>query len=153
MRLKQEIVLGMNGVRALSALGLRPSVWHINEYCRDAGIAPAQLFMLGSMAGGSDFNMTALAVRGSRSCNAVSRIHASVTSRTLQELWPQIPSAENPIGYVTNAVHVPTFLAPEWADAFRRRVGTDWCERLSWRTDAAHLLELPESLTHRHLVG
>ncbi|HKX98682.1 MAG TPA: alpha-glucan family phosphorylase [Steroidobacteraceae bacterium] len=30
-RLKQEIVLGIGGVRAIRALGLRPSVWHINE--------------------------------------------------------------------------------------------------------------------------
>ncbi|MSQ66762.1 MAG: alpha-glucan family phosphorylase [Gammaproteobacteria bacterium] len=31
MRIAQEIVLGMGGVRALRALGLSPSVWHINE--------------------------------------------------------------------------------------------------------------------------
>lgn len=31
MRLQQEIVLGIGGVRALRALGLKPTVWHINE--------------------------------------------------------------------------------------------------------------------------
>ncbi|MBI3747592.1 MAG: alpha-glucan family phosphorylase [Chloroflexi bacterium] len=31
MRLHQEIVLGVGGVRALRALGLAPSVWHLNE--------------------------------------------------------------------------------------------------------------------------
>jgi len=31
MRLQQEFVLGVGGVRALRALGLRPTVWHINE--------------------------------------------------------------------------------------------------------------------------
>jgi starch phosphorylase len=31
MRLCQEIVLGVGGVRALSALGIHPSVWHMNE--------------------------------------------------------------------------------------------------------------------------
>ncbi len=30
-RLEQEIVLGVGGVRALAALGLQPTVWHINE--------------------------------------------------------------------------------------------------------------------------
>jgi starch phosphorylase len=30
-RIQQEIVLGMGGVRALAALGLKPTVWHINE--------------------------------------------------------------------------------------------------------------------------
>ena len=31
MRIKQEIVLGIGGVRALRALGLQPAVWHLNE--------------------------------------------------------------------------------------------------------------------------
>jgi|CXWL01.1.fsa_nt_gi starch phosphorylase len=31
MRLAQEVVLGVGGVRALRALGIAPSVWHINE--------------------------------------------------------------------------------------------------------------------------
>jgi glycogen phosphorylase len=31
MRLHQEIVLGVGGVRALRAIGLEPSVWHLNE--------------------------------------------------------------------------------------------------------------------------
>jgi len=44
MRLKQEILLGIGGYRALKALGLRPSVYHLNEghsafstleHCRD----------------------------------------------------------------------------------------------------------------------
>ncbi|MDR2876437.1 MAG: alpha-glucan family phosphorylase, partial [Chromatiales bacterium] len=30
-RIQQEIVLGIGGVRALRAVGLRPTVWHINE--------------------------------------------------------------------------------------------------------------------------
>ena len=31
MRLHQELVLGIGGVRAIRALGLAPSVWHLNE--------------------------------------------------------------------------------------------------------------------------
>jgi glycogen phosphorylase len=31
MRIKQEIVLGIGGVHALSALGYKPSVFHLNE--------------------------------------------------------------------------------------------------------------------------
>src|SRR5258708_16535730 len=30
-RLQQEIVLGMGGARALAALGIKPTAWHINE--------------------------------------------------------------------------------------------------------------------------
>ncbi len=31
MRLHQELVLGVGGVRAIRALGIKPSVWHLNE--------------------------------------------------------------------------------------------------------------------------
>lgn len=31
MRLRQEVVLGLGGVRLLRALGIRPEVWHMNE--------------------------------------------------------------------------------------------------------------------------
>src|SRR3954467_10221710 len=31
LRIKQEIVLGIGGLRALTALGLKPSVYHMNE--------------------------------------------------------------------------------------------------------------------------
>ncbi|MCP6757144.1 hypothetical protein NL533_36500, partial [Klebsiella pneumoniae] len=31
IRLEQEIVLGIGGTRTLEALGLEPTVWHINE--------------------------------------------------------------------------------------------------------------------------
>ncbi|MCZ7653418.1 MAG: hypothetical protein M5R42_02755 [Rhodocyclaceae bacterium] len=30
-RIEQEVVLGVGGVRALVAMGLKPTVWHINE--------------------------------------------------------------------------------------------------------------------------
>lgn len=52
-RLAQEIVLGMGGVRALRALGLAPTVWHINE-----GHAAFQVLerMRETMRGGLDFD-------------------------------------------------------------------------------------------------
>ena len=31
VRMQQEIVLGMGGVRVLQALGIKPAIWHINE--------------------------------------------------------------------------------------------------------------------------
>ena len=45
---------------------------------------------LGRGAGQPDFNMTVLAIRGSRFQNGVSRIHGKVSSRICGELWPQI---------------------------------------------------------------
>jgi starch phosphorylase len=76
------------------------------------------------------FNMTALALRGSRFRNGVSRIHGGVASRMSGYIWPQVPPEENPTGYVTNGVHVPTFLAREWANLFDMRFGGGWRNEL-----------------------
>ncbi|QKT02732.1 alpha-glucan family phosphorylase [Ectothiorhodospiraceae bacterium 2226] len=78
------------------------------------------------------FNQTALALRGSRFHNGVSRIHGGVASQMEAYVWPQIPAEENPIGYVTNGVHVPTFLAREWANVFDMQFGG------GWRTELCH---------------
>ncbi|HQU15046.1 MAG: alpha-glucan phosphorylase [Chromatiales bacterium 21-64-14] len=188
-RIQQEIVLGIGGVRALRALGLNPTVWHINEghpafqileRCREyvsegmdfdsafervasatvftthtpvpaghdifdhslastylsgfaaqLGIEMEQFLSLGASPNNQGgFNMTALAMRGSRSQNGVSRIHGSVASRMEGYVWPQIPPDENPIRYVTNGVHVPTFLAREWVNLLDMRLGSEWRSEL-----------------------
>lgn len=207
IRIEQEIVLGVGGVRALEALHLKPTAWHINEghaaflvlerirklvqskgldfssaieavasntvftthtpvpaghdhFSRDMvaryfsgwdthlGIGMDRLLSLGNDPGGGDteFNMTALAVRGSRFQNGVSRIHRDVSARICAGFWPQIPIHENPIGYVTNAIHVPTFLSREWADLFDRFLGGEWRNRLSDREYWQSLKDIPDHL-------
>ena len=68
----------------------------------------------------SEFDMTRLAISGARAINGVSRIHAGVSSEMCRDVWPDVPPEENPIGYVTNGVHVPTFMREEWGNPARR---------------------------------
>jgi starch phosphorylase len=89
--------------------------------------------------------MTALAIRASRYHNGVSRTHGGVSSRICSDLWPQIDHQENPIGYITNGVHVPTFLAQEWGEVFEKHLGFDWSQRL---TDAAFWQRVDEIPDH-----
>jgi len=186
-RIEQEILLGVGGARALAALGLKPTVWHVNEghaaflilerirslvsgglpyaaaieavasnvvftthtpvpaghdhfseemirhyfshWCHGLGVPCEALLGLGAEPGKADFNMTALALRGSRHHNGVSRIHGDVSADICRYLWPQIDPGENPMDYVTNGVHLPTFLATEWFETFERYLGTGWRER------------------------
>jgi starch phosphorylase len=195
-RIRQEIVLGIGGVRALRALGLAPSAWHINEghaafqivercrelvvqgldfdtaleavaadtvftthtpvpaghdrfnrgliqhclgpYVAELGISLERFLALGgSPDGGHLFNMTALALRGSRFQNGVSAIHGDVAARMESYVWPEIAPKENPIGHVTNGIHVPTFLAREWVTYFNQELGGGWrnefCNADYWR--------------------
>jgi starch phosphorylase len=95
-----------------------------------AGFGDLNVLALGRPPAGGDFNMTALALRGSRYQNGVSRIHGGVSARLLQNYWPQVSADENPLGYVTNGVHVATFLAPEWCEVLDRFLGVGWMHRL-----------------------
>lgn len=203
-RIEQEIVLGLGGVRALNALGIKPTAWHINEghpaflilersralveqgmpfnaaleavasntvftthtpvpaghdhFSTETvngyfatlrvqlGLSDEQFMQLGRVAGNPDFNMTALAIRGSRHQNGVSRIHGGVSSRICAPLWPEIEPRENPLSYVTNGVHVPTFLAPEWSEQFDKFLGLDWSQHAGSQGFQDRLKSMPDHL-------
>ena len=103
---------------------------YFHRFCTELGLPRDQLMSLGRTPKSQDFNMTALAARGSRFMNGVSRIHGDVSALIMGDLWPEVPEEENPITYVTNGVHVASFLAPEMADAFERYIGSGWNSRL-----------------------
>jgi starch phosphorylase len=84
------------------------------------------------------FDMTSLALRGSRLHNGVSRIHGRVASETESHLWPDVPPAENPIGYVTNGIDVGTFHGLPWNALFDMYLDRGWRARL---TDADFWIE------------
>src|SRR3569833_544452 len=165
-RVRQEMILGIGGTRALRALGVAPAVWHLNEghaaflilellrerlaeglpfaaallavasecvftthtpvaaghdafshdlmisvfgdFVRELGISMERFLDLGrSPSDGGLFNMTRLALNGTRRVNGVSRIHGVDSSRIVADQWPEVRPEENPIGFVTNGVHVP----------------------------------------------
>jgi len=85
-----------------------------------------EMLALGRADGAADFNMTALAMRASRYQNGVSRIHGAVTRRICAPFWPQIEPEESPVRYVTNGVHLPTFIADAWYEVLDRCVGAGW---------------------------
>ncbi len=202
-RIAQEIVLGMGGVRALRAMGLAPTVWHINEghaaflvlervcelmregvdfdsalevvaaatvftthtpvpaghdvfphdlmrryfprLIEELGVGEEGLFALGdSPLSAAGFNQTALALRGSRFHNGVSAIHEGVASRNERFVWPEIEPAENPIGHVTNGVHLHTYLATAWTNLFDMRFGREWRNEICNPEFWARIEELPD---------
>jgi len=188
-RVRQEIILGIGGVRALRALGLAPAVWHLNEghaaflilellrehlatglpfaaaleavaaecvftthtpvaaghdafghelivshlgdFIRELGI-PVERFLELARAPSAPhlFNMTRLALNAARHINGVSRIHGEVSARLCADEWPEVRPQDNPVGFITNGVHVPTFLHQRWSDFFDRELGPEWRSRL-----------------------
>ncbi len=45
-------------------------------------------------------------------------------------VWPDVPYRENPIRYVTNGVHLQTFLARDWSNLYDMRFGRAWRSEL-----------------------
>ncbi|HEX7087179.1 MAG TPA: alpha-glucan family phosphorylase [Vicinamibacterales bacterium] len=78
--------------------------------------------------GGSQFNMTALALRSSGAVNAVSRLHGEVTRGMWAPIWPGTAPEQAPVTSVTNGVHVPTWISPDMSALFDRHLGSDWLD-------------------------
>jgi starch phosphorylase len=66
---------------------------------------------------GALFNMTALALRTSGGINAVSQMHGRVTREMWKPIWSGLAEGERQIKVVTNGIHVPTWIAPNWPDS------------------------------------
>jgi starch phosphorylase len=90
-----------------------------------------QFLALGSYdnGGGTQFNMTALALRSSGKVNAVSRLHGDVTRGMWAPMWPGVDERQRPVASVTNGVHQPTWLAADMWDLFNAHLGSNWTER------------------------
>jgi glycogen phosphorylase len=188
-RVRQEMILGIGGVRALRAVGAQPGVWHLNEghaaflilellrehlmqglqfnaaleavaadcvftthtpvaaghdafglelivqhlegFIRELGVPVERVLELARTPSAPGlFNMTRLALNGTRHVNGVSRIHGAVSARLCADEWPEVRPEDNPVGFVTNGVHVPTFLHQRWMEFFDRELGGEWRERL-----------------------
>jgi starch phosphorylase len=166
-RIMQEILLGIGGVRLLRALGVQPSLFHMNE--GHAAFLTLELIRE-KMAGGQNltealnqtkaecvftthtpveaghdrfspdlvdyalhrfrtrtsapfgelmklgrvnpenqqepFCMTVLALKMSRSANAVSELHGRVSRHMWHCLYPDKPLEQVPIGHITNGIHL-----------------------------------------------
>lgn len=102
----------------------------LSPFYAELGITRAEFMALGLVGSAQDFNMTSLAIRGSRHQNGVSQIHGAVSAEICGEHWPQVLPQDNPLTYVTNGVHVSTFLAEEWSNLFDNFFGYEWRHRL-----------------------
>jgi glycogen phosphorylase/synthase len=195
-RLRQELVLGIGGIRALAAMGITPDVYHSNEghsafisferlrtiieehhltfnqaleiirsstlftthtpvpaghdsfdedllrkyiphYHGRLNIPWDELMALGRAETDTDrkFNMSYLAARMSQEINGVSKLHGEVSQGMFNKLWPGYLKEELFLGYVTNGVHYPTWVAKEWKELYKELTGSvnfDQTDRTLW---------------------
>lgn len=195
-RLKQELILGIGGMRAIEAMNLEFDLFHSNEghsafislerlrklitdnhltfpqaievvrastlftthtpvpaghdafeedllrkyishYHARLNISWDELMSYGRCQTDFDrkFNMSYLATRMSQEVNGVSKLHGEVSRGMFNKLWPGYLKEELFIGHVTNGVHYPTWVAPEWQELYEEITGTrhfDQTDRSIW---------------------
>lgn len=188
IRLLQELVIGLGGVRMLRALGMNPAVWHANEghtsfmmlerlrelieqgvpfdsaveqiraatvftthtpvpagndafstdlidkyfhnFWGQLGIGREKFMKLGTTeAEKASYNMTVLSLRLAGFSNGVSKLHGQVCRKMWNQLWPDRAEDDVPIDSITNGVHMPTWIAPQFDLAFRAHLSPDWYKR------------------------
>jgi glycogen phosphorylase len=204
-RLRQELILGIGGFRALQAIGISADVYHLNEghatflgmermrhYIKENNLSfsealevvrSTQLFTthtpvpaghdtfsegllreyiyeytyaldiswealvgMGRIHPGNPaelFNVSHFAIRTSMEVNGVSRLHGEVSQHMFNELYPDYNYAESHVGYVTNSVHFPTWVAQEWLELYREKFGKGFEEHQSNHKFWAKINEVP----------
>jgi starch phosphorylase len=76
------------------------------------------------------FCMTVLGIKLSRTCNAVSNLHGTISRRMWHSLWPMRSEEEVPIGHITNGVHTQSWLAWQMAQLYDRHFPAGWTTRM-----------------------
>lgn len=206
MRIQQEIMLGIGGLRALEALGIRPTVCHMNDghsaflaleririlmeehglsfaeakevasagniftthtpvpagidrfppqlmekyfsdYYQSLGLSQEEFLALGRQNPADPqepFCMAILALHLSAHANGVSRLHAQVSRRMWQGVWPEVPEDEVPITSITNGIHIPSWVSFDLASLYDRYLGPRWLERPDDQTIWERVDEIPD---------
>ncbi len=189
VRLAQEVLLGIGGMKLLEQLGKFPSVCHLNEghcsfvcierlaqimrrfnielkdamellprtnvftthtpvaagydtfsvdmvraylepYTQIFNVPVEEIISWGQRGWTYDpsnkFCMFTFGLRFSQFCNGVSELHGHVARKMWHHVWPDRPVEEVPIGYVTNGVHVTSWISIENHLLFERYIGEKW---------------------------
>lgn len=220
-RLRQELLLGIGGARALKAIGLKPDLYHLNEghaaflglerlsnYVTEKNLGytealevvrstqlftthtpvPAghdtfpesllreyvfdytfalninwdELVALGRVEADNSaelFSMSNLAIRTAQEVNGVSRLHGEVSQKMFNTLYPDFNYSELHVGYVTNSIHYPTWIAEEWHSLYAQAFGKGFHEHQSdpqyWekihKVPAARIMDIRHKLKSRLL--
>jgi len=215
-RIRQEVLLGIGGARALQSMNIHPGVLHLNEghsafaileevrrimtedqisydrsrrrvslytvftthtpvpaghdrfppdlveehlglFREKLGLSHDQFMALGRVRpddNSESFCMTVLALKNARRSNAVSAVHADISRRMWQVLWPDRREIEIPIGHITNGVHVLSWLAPQMEQLFETYLGANWALKLGHEDMWTHVEQIdPAELweTHQNL--
>ena len=63
--------------------------------------------------------------------NGVSKLHGAVSRELFGDVWPEVPANESPIGYVTNGVHICSWVSPAIKELYNEYLKPYWQDDIS----------------------
>jgi glycogen phosphorylase len=103
---------------------------YFHRYWEGLNVSKGTFMSLGNGSRNGDaFSMTVLGLETADGRNGVSQLHGRVCRSMWHRLWPDTPEQSVPIGSVTNGVHLPSWIAPQMDDMYKKYLGTDWLDR------------------------
>jgi len=129
---------------------------HLAGFLPQANITHEQLIDAGRHYApqGEMFSMGVLALRHSDARNGVSELHGHVARRMWHFLWSDKDEEDVPISYVTNGIHVSTWLARRMNNLYIKHFGADWMDHLDEQEFWEKINDVPDEelwAVHLHL--
>ena len=97
---------------------------YMSGYAQQLGITWDELMDLGRINPGDKnerFCMSTFACNTCQEVNGVSWLHGKVSQEMFSGIWKGYYPEENHVGYVTNGVHFPTWVASEWKNLYTKK--------------------------------
>jgi glycogen phosphorylase len=101
---------------------------------QELGVDPDEIVRLGRYQPDDErepFGVTQFSLRMSHAANAVSRRHGEIAREMWQGLWPGRPVEDVPITYVTNGVHLASWVGSAMRGLLNRHLGVGWWQQAS----------------------
>ncbi len=96
---------------------------YMSGYAQQLGISWDELMDMGRINPGDKgerFCMSTFACNTCQEVNGVSWLHGKVSQNMFSGIWKGYYPEENHVGYVTNGVHFPTWVASEWKSLYTK---------------------------------
>lgn len=101
---------------------------YMGEFPAKLGISWSDLMNMGRENPDTNerFSMSVFALNTCQEANGVSWLHGEVSKKMFSGIWKGYSWEESHVGYVTNGVHMPTWVASEWKELYEKTFGKEF---------------------------
>lgn len=104
---------------------------YLSVYVSGLGISIDELLRMGRINPEDQrehFSMLVFAMKFSAYRNAVSKLHQKISQNMWKDIWPGFPNEETTIDWVTNGIHIPSWISTDMGGLYDRYLGRRWTE-------------------------